>query len=409
MISLLLAAMTCPVLPCSSTGAPAHITVATARGEFVIPVSVERGHPVLPASRLQTSLPMVSDVSEGWATVLLAEQPFRFLLGAPAFTYRGRLIPLAGGAYVLRDTLFLPLQWLTGHVPRIFQEAYRYDPYAARFEEASFAPVVTRVSSRAIRTAPPPPAASVLPPSGALRRAHTVVVDPGHGGADQGNPGLHFPRGVKEKHVTLALAKLLRTELRRRGVEVIMTRTTDSLVDLHDRGSLCRESCDLFASIHVNSLGRHVRRYQQVGGFETYFLSEARTAEARRVAAMENEALRYETTFGPAVDDPLGFILKDLQTNEYLRESALLADLIQRHGARAHPGKDRGVSQAGFMVLTTARRPAVLVETGFSTNRRDARFLAGRMGQSKLASAIADGIVAYLREYESKVAAGISP
>src|SRR2546426_11115779 len=98
------------------------------------------------------------------------------------------------------------------------------------------------------------------------------------------------------------------------------------------------------------------------------------------------------------------FRSRDLQLNEYLRESARLAELVQERVAVVHPGGDRGVQQAGFMVLTTARRPAILVETGFATNATDGAFLASALGQHKLASAIADGIVAYLLEFERKLA-----
>src|SRR3989441_4837519 len=104
------------------------------------------------------------------------------------------------------------------------------------------------------------------------------------------------------------------------------------------------------------------------------------------------------TTLFRSVD----FILKDLQLNEYLRESARLAELVQEKVVVVHPGGDRGVQQAGFMVLATARRPAILVETGFATNRTDGAFLASSLGQHKIASAIAEGIVAYLLEFERK-------
>ena len=127
-------------------------------------------------------------------------------------------------------------------------------------------------------------------------------------------------------------------------------------------------------------------------------------AEAKRVADMEDDALRYET--GPDPGGELGFIFRDLQTNEFLRESALLADIVQTDAAKVHPGRDRGVAQARFAVLRTATRPAVLVETGFATNRQDGQFLASERGQRALARAIADGVVEYLRRYEKKVLAG---
>jgi len=155
----------------------------------------------------------------------------------------------------------------------------------------------------------------------------------------------------------------------------------------------------------VNSLPRSPGN-ENVSGFETYFLDDARTAEAERVANMENDALRYQTQTGLDDDDPMSFILKDLHTNEFLRESALLADAVQNHGARVHPGRNRGVSQARFAVLGSARRPAVLVETGFATNRADAAFLSSATGQQKLAEAIAEGVVVYLRQYEDKILAG---
>ena len=235
--------------------------------------------------------------------------------------------------------------------------------------------------------------------------SHSVVVDAGHGGTDPGNPGLYFPRGVREKDVTLALARLLRAELMERGIAVTMTRTTDTLIDLRHRAPRCDGSCDLFVSLHVNSLPRR-GAFRDVSGFETYFLDQARTAEAQRVAQMENDALRYETTRDPAEDEEFAFILKDLATNEYLRESAALAEAVQKRGSGVHPGKPRGVSQARFVVLSMARRPAILVETGFSTNRSDARFLTSREGQQRLAEAIAEGIVDYLEQYEHKLAGG---
>ena len=390
--------------PGGAVAAPGVVTVATSRGVVTVPVRSDHGHPVLATPELRLVLPLTVRVDPDWASVELGGQPFRFLLGAPLLEHAGRVVPLAGGAYVLRDTLFVPLQWLTDYVPRIFREAYRYDPLAARFEETALAPVV--------RSAPPPrppvPGPSRPPatkPGGPLKWLHTVVIDAGHGGVDPGNPGLFFPSGVREKDVTLALARRLRTELISRGVEVLMTRTADTLISYRDRARRCDGACDLFVSIHVNSLPRR-GGYRDVSGFETYYLDEARNAEARRVAEMENAAIRYETSLDPSANDQLAFILKDLQTNEYLRESAALAEAVQQRGAGAHPGGNRGVSQARFAVLSFARRPAILVETGFSTNRRDGEFLASPQGRGRLARGIADGVIEYLVQYERKLAAG---
>lgn len=386
--------------PGAPTAAPGSLTVATSRGVATVPVRVDQGHPALAAERLAQLLPLTSRTAGSWAVVTFGGQAFRFLLDAPLFVDGERTVPLVGGAYTLADTLFLPLQWLTDYVPRVFQEAYRYDPLAFRFEESRLAPVAVQ----APRIVLPRPA---LPPGSPLHSVHTVVVDPGHGGNDPGNPGLAFPAGVREKDVTLAISKALKEELERLGVRVLLTRTADVLVDLRERARNCSKACDLFVSVHVNSVPRR-NGSQDVNGFETYFLSEARTAEAQRVAAMENEALRYDTNADVNKDNQFAFILKDLQTNEYLRESAALAAAVQESGSAVHPGGSRGVSQARFVVLSTARRPAILVETGFSTNRTDARFLVAPDGQRRLARAIAQGIVEYLVAYERKID-GITP
>ncbi len=385
-----------------ASAAPSAIIIATSRGVAEVPVATHHGHPALPMDPLEQLLPVSGAVEGGWATIGFAGEPFRFLLGAPVLVHRNRVVPLVGGAYVTRDTLFVPLQWLAEYVPSLFSEGYRYDPIAGRFEEARVADA----------RAAPPPRPAFTPPSAAARERgfrmqHLVVVDAGHGGDDPGNPGRYLPPGVQEKHVTLAIAHLLRDELVRRGVDVLMTRDADTLIALADRAPMCRDECDLFVSIHVNSLPRPTER---VSGVETYFLGEARTAEARRVAAMENEALRYESTSLAEHDNILEFIFKDLHTNEFLRESAQLADLVQARAARVHPGGDRGVAQNDrFVVLNMARRPAVLVETGFATSRRDARFLASRNGQRRLAIALADGIEEYLKRFERKVLFGTDP
>jgi N-acetylmuramoyl-L-alanine amidase len=234
-----------------------------------------------------------------------------------------------------------------------------------------------------------------------------VTIDPGHGGTDPGNPGMFFPDGLKEAHVTLAVSLLVREELQRLGVNVTMTRTTDTLINLgHRAPRYCRDDCDLFVSIHVNDLPKR-GNYTAVRGFETYFQAEARTADAARVAAMENEAIRYEVPDAQEEVQGLAFILRDLQTNEFLRESGRAAELVQAALGGVHDGVDRGVKQANFAVLNTARRPAILVELGFATNREDARLMTTATGQRALAKALADAVVQYLREFDRRSGAAV--
>jgi N-acetylmuramoyl-L-alanine amidase len=390
-IDLLVLVMALSAAPDS---APSVITVTGARGESRIPVRTdETGAPVMSAAILMAALDGSARVADGWAEVSVARQAFRFLVGAPLYTFSNRLLPMAASASVTRDTLYLPLQFVAEILPSYLGDRYRYDGRRARL-------TISGPPDRATAARGPAPREDRLP--NGLRPGHTVTIDPGHGGVDPGNPGVFFPRGTREKDVTLQVALLLRNELKRRGVGAQMTRTSDTLIALGDRGGFCTESCDLFVSLHVNSLARR-RGYTDIRGFETYFLAEARTEDAARVAQMENEAVRFET--GSAAGGTgmgLDFILKDLQLNEHLRESARAAELVQRRLKTVHTGESRGVKQAGFMVLTTARRPAILVELGYSTNPEDGRFLTSFASQKAMASALADAVVEYLLEYQRK-------
>ena len=373
---------------------PQQILIATSRGQTSIPVANETGTAAVAAVLLTQPLGLTVSLAGSAAHVTLGADggAFDFEVGSPFFRYGGAAYPLVGAPYIARDTLFLPLHWLADYVPRLQSSRYRWDPWLARLDER--------------RATPPPVPAAVAGlgpnPITGLRLAHTIVVDPGHGGVDPGNPGLTLPRGITEKDITLGIGKLLRAELVRRGLNVVLTRATDTLIDLANRPLYCRADCDLFVSIHVNSMPAG-RRQKQVNGVETYFVSDAKTEDQKRVAQTENDALRFETA--PAGSGgPLGFILNDLQLNEYLRESARLAELVQGKVAAIHPGEDRGVQQGPFLVLAAARRPSILVEAGFATNQKDGAFLGSAQGQHKIATAIADGIVAYLLEFERKLA-----
>ena len=377
------------VLVAALAGAPRSITVSTPHGDQRIPVRSDRdGVPLVSAPLLVSALGGTVNVGDTWVEITLAQQGFRFLLGAPLYLFNDQLEALAAPVLVVRDTVYLPFQFVAEALPTFLAERYRYDRRGARL-----------IEERGRLLASRPPAGRL---ANGLRTGHIVTIDAGHGGVDPGNPGMFFPRGLREKDVTLSVSLLLRDELRRRGVAVRMTRTADTLIALGDRGAYCSEKCDLFLSLHVNSLPRRPG-FTDTRGFETYFLAEARTEDAARVARMENEAVRFENVGDGATQlGAVDFIVKDLQLNEHLRESARLAELVQKDLGQVHTGPDKGVKQAGFMVLTTARRPAVLVEMGYSTNRDDSKFLTSMAGQRSIASAIADAVVEYLLEYERK-------
>ncbi len=242
-----------------------------------------------------------------------------------------------------------------------------------------------------------------LPSTPRLHKPHagvrTVVIDAGHGGRDVGAIG---PSGVREKDVTLQVARALKAELERRSdLRVLLTRDDDVFVPLTARTRMANEAgADLFISVHCNSA-----RSRSGQGFETYFLSEAKTEDERRVARMENASLRFEN---PDIDpDQLGelnFILWDLAQNEYLRESSDLADLVQRGLDDELDLRDRGVKQAGFWVLNGAFMPAILIETAFISNPSEERLLASRKFRSRLVDGIADSLLEYVEAYDRKVA-----
>lgn len=366
--------------------APAFVVVHSARGEVRLPVRDDPGAgPLVSAASLVRALDGSLTRGEGWADLAIGGKVFRVYPGARFVGVDQALETMAGSPVQRRDHLELPFQFVAEILPRALGDPWRYDRRQARL-------VITGTTALA-------PDRKL---AGGLRRRHVVTIDPGHGGVDPGNPGRHFPRGLREKDINLQLGLLLRDELRKRGLGVVMTRQTDTLINLYQRAGYCTRECDLFVSLHVNSLEPR-RGNSLVRGFETFVLAEARTEEAARVARMENEAIRFETSDAASRLTGLDFILKDLQLNEHLRESVRAAELMQSYLEEAHTGPNRGVKQAGLAVLNTATRPAILVETGFSTNPQDGRLLSGRASQRNLAASMADAIVAYLVEYERKV------
>src|SRR5256714_3883187 len=281
---------------------PQQVLIVSARGQTSIPVSNERGAAAVAAILLAQPLGLATSLDGSAISVTLDGRAFDFELDSPFVRYGGIAYPLVSAPYVARDTLFLPLHWLTDYVPRLLAGRYRWNPWLARLDEITVsaavpAPAPSSAPPSIVLSAPPASTARAPNPITGLRVPHTIVVDPGHGGVDPGNPGLHFPRGLAEKDITLGIGRLLGAELVRRGLNVVLTRATDTLIDLASRPLFCRADCDLFVSIHINSMPAG-RRQKQVNGVETYFVSDAKTEDQKRVAQMENDAPRFETSPG---------------------------------------------------------------------------------------------------------------
>lgn len=368
------------------------LTVASERGERRVAVRVGRGFPSVGVADLAQVLSVEVLAPEPGAVALrIGGARFALTLDAPYVRFGDRLYALAGAPYLAGDSLFVPLQFAVEFLPRLLVDRFRFDAARARLEEvAAPAPVTSGLPSRA--------------------GPRIVAIDPGHGGVDVGMLGPLGSRPfLREKDVTLAVSRLLVDELGRRGIRGVLTRSRDTLIALRDRGRIAgADSADLFVSIHVNAANPRWRDAKGARGFETYYLAEARTEDARRVERMENESVRFETGEDTPQGGAIGFILNDLAQNEHLRESSRLADQIEASLGRSHPSESRGVKQAGFAVLATSFMPAVLVELGFGSNLAEARFLTGTTGQRRLARALAEGIQRYLADYERRVAAPVA-
>ncbi|MEZ4386582.1 MAG: N-acetylmuramoyl-L-alanine amidase [Candidatus Krumholzibacteriia bacterium] len=208
----------------------------------------------------------------------------------------------------------------------------------------------------------------------------TVVIDPGHGGADPGVAGLG---GLIEKDVNLGVALALRDELRRRGFAVVLTRDQDRNLSLAERAEIANAANgDLFISLHCNGWFNEGAR-----GLETYFLSPAKSDWSQSVEAVENR--------GHDEPDDVDFIVWDLVQNRFISASSDLAEVVQAEVTRRLGQSDRGVRQAGFRVLVGAWMPAVLVEMGFLTHPEESSLLGRDAYRRRLAAAIAEAVVVY--------------
>lgn len=341
--------------------------------------------------------------------------------GSALVVAAGDTMPLRAGVFRSGGQLYVPLALATEMLPRL-GAGVLFDPDKAELRRFTTVTATRRApAARApqprVRADTPGPATRTAPADNvrnapaarsASLRQRVVVVDAGHGGPDNGMSGpIGVPTKIYEKNITLSFAKALRAALEQREIQVVMTRTTDTLIALGDRGRIANQAkADLFLSVHVNAANPRWTNPGGARGFETYFLAEAKTEDERRVAAMENEAIRFETDADVTRDDPLGFIMRDMAQNEHLRESGRLAELLQVGMKRVHPGPSRGVKQAGFRVLVTAFMPAVLVEIGFGTNKLEAQYMTDAERQRELASTLADAVVRYLEQYERKVGGG---
>ena len=224
-----------------------------------------------------------------------------------------------------------------------------------------------------------------------------IVIDPGHGGKDPGAVG--YSKKHFEKDIVLELALKLKKKLEQElDVVVLLSRDKDEFVSLQQRTKFANENnADLFISLHCNA-----HRKSKVNGIEVYYLSTAKTDEARAVEALENQVV-YEYEGGiEAVRkyDDLAFILADMAQSEHLEESYNLGANLQTSLVSATKAYDRGVKQANFYVLRGAFMPSVLLEFGFISNKEEEKKLVSNSYQEKLIDSVFIGIKDFKMKYD---------
>lgn len=228
----------------------------------------------------------------------------------------------------------------------------------------------------------------------------TLVIDAGHGGKDSGAPG----RYSKEKNINLkvALAFGRLVENNCSDVRVIYTRKTDIFVPLDRRAEIANNAkADLFISVHTNSLPKGRIAY----GTETYTLGIARADENLEVAKRENSVIMYEANYKQAYHgfDPNkveSYIIFELLQDKNMEQSVEMARCLQQQYVSHAGRRNKGVHQAGFLVLRNTSMPAILTELGFISTPAEENFLNSEAGVKKLARSLFNGFQNYRRKFD---------
>lgn len=228
-----------------------------------------------------------------------------------------------------------------------------------------------------------------------------VVIDPGHGGHDPGAIG----RRGKEKNINLNVAlkvgQLIQNNCN--DVKVIYTRKTDVFIPLDRRAQIANNAkADLFISIHTNSIARG----RTVRGAETYTLGLHRTEENLEVAKKENSVILIEDNYeqryaGFNPNSSESYIIFEFVQDKNMEKSVKLATLIQKQFKNTAKRIDKGVHQAGFLVLRATSMPSVLVELGYISTPDEEQYLLSDAGTTALSNSIYKAFLNYKREHDA--------
>lgn len=228
-----------------------------------------------------------------------------------------------------------------------------------------------------------------------------VVIDPGHGGKDPGAVG----KDSKEKNIVLSIALKLGGMLKAKypDMKVIYTRSTDEFIELYRRAKIANEhKADLFISIHCNS-----SKSPDAYGSETFVMGINKSKANLEVARKENASILFEDNYSRQYEgydpySPEATIIFSLYQNLFLDQSLDLATRVEKYFSKSFNSFERGVKQAGFLVLYNVTMPGILVEAGFISNPQEEAFLKSNEGQQKVAKAIFNAVVDYKNNKEGK-------
>jgi N-acetylmuramoyl-L-alanine amidase len=293
-----------------------------------------------------------------------------------------------------RATTQLPEQWIDFAAPPAIgskKGSVPKEPF--RMARAKFPPRPLLTVAEDVVEAPPAKPAKNRESGNSMTRAlglkiRRVVIDPGHGGRDEGTAG---PGGLKEKELVLDVSKRLAALVEQStGAEVIFTRDDDRFIPLERRTQIANEHrADLFISIHANSSSMRI-----AGGVETYYLSFTTSKTAMEVAARENASSERSV-----------FELKELLQKIALKDkvdesrdfaSKVQASLFSLASRNAPVQRNRGIKKAPFIVLIGTQMPSVLAEIGFVSNPKEEALLKTPMHRQKIAEALLKGIEGYI-------------
>ncbi|GIM51636.1 N-acetylmuramoyl-L-alanine amidase [Capnocytophaga cynodegmi] len=228
-----------------------------------------------------------------------------------------------------------------------------------------------------------------------------VVLDAGHGGKD---PGKVAPNKLYEKDVALNIVleagKILEQHA---DIKVVYTRKTDVFVDLYERGAIANKAkADIFVSVHCNAADKKTAQ-----GAETFVLGLHANEQNFEVAKVENEVIYLEDNYEKKyadynINSPESFIGLSIMQEEFLEQSIQLAKYVQNNFTNEMKRFNRGVKQAGFIVLHQTYMPSILIETAFLSNTEEQTFLASKKGQNEFAKNIADAILSYKKWVQAR-------